>query len=125
MWGQPSYQIYVKVCGRDLQEKLWLSYIRLIGDHITFIVAVYIRTSGRTFDRGDERRALVPGEHIQGESYNIRGYNLVSYPTCIPIGVYPYMEDLQWMQRCTTTARLNLFSKLATVSITSPLQWKV
>ena len=49
-------------------------------------------------------------------------YNLVSYPTCIPAGVYPYMEDLQRMEMCATTAGLNFLSKLAPVSITSPLQ---
>ena len=35
------------------------------------------------------------------------------------------MEDLQRMEMCATTEGLNLLSKLASVSITSPLQWRV
>ena len=66
------------------------------------------------------------GTYVQGvKLQHKRVHNLVSYPTCIPAGVYPYMEDLQWMETCTMTAGLNLLSKLATVSITSPFQQKV
>ena len=45
--------------------------------------------------------------------------------TYVPAGAYPYMEYLKRMEMCATTAGLYLLSKLATVSITSPLQWKV
>ena len=61
-----------------------------------------------------------------GQLHYKRVYNLGErYPPCTSAGVYPYMEDLQRMDMCATTEGLHLLSKLASVSITSPLQWRV